>query len=813
MGAWSQDLHYAVRLMRKAPVVTAVAVATVALGVGANTALFTVADAVLLKMLPVREPEQLFGLAKSRQDGQPAEDFSYPLYRELRDAGAGTADLIAYAGLSLNLFVGGVTERVPGELVTENYFAVLGVPAAVGRTFSASGDQPEAVAVLSHGFWQRRFGGDPSVVGNTVHVNGRAVTVVGITPAGFHGTERGSSPALRLPVRLQPQVDAQRDLLERPTASWLRVAGRASPGVDQAGVVARLNPTYQRHQRELIAAAGLPTEVRERLLRSGLVGQPMARGESDFTRRLRSPLLVLGGVVGLILLLACANLASLLLGRVGERERELAVRRALGAGRGRLVRQLLTENLLLALAGGALGVVLSLWAGDILLALLPGRATVALTLQTDLRVLGFALAASLVTGLLFGLVPALHASRAELLPPLKEVPPSGRPARPARLLVVGQVAVALVLLVGAGLFARSLRNLVTLDAGFDRHDLVLVSLDLGSSGYRTDQAPAFYRQLLERLRALPGVRSAAASGVVLLGGGGRRSTILVPGYSPQPDEDMNVSENVVTPGYLTTLGIPLFEGRDLTDHDTAGRPRVAVVNEAFARHFFGGESPVGRRFQSGDQAVEIVGVIRDTRYRSLRDAPPRMALYPLAQEPELAMTLHLRTAVDSRAIAAAVRREVADVDAALPVFGVRSYVQQVATSLQNDRMLAILAAFFGGLALLLASIGLYGVVARAVVGRTREIGVRIALGARPGDVLRLVLGDAGRLAVVGAVLGMAVSLATTQVASGLLFGITPTDPETLAGSVAVLGAVTLLAAYLPARRAARIDPMQALRYE
>jgi predicted permease len=813
-----QDLRFGVRMLRKNPGFTLIAVLTLALGIGANTAIFSLIDVVLLKLLPVKDPTQLVVLAKRREAGPIGPTFSYPLYQDLHERNQVFAGILAYSGVALNLSGNGQTERVAGELVSGNFFAVLGVQPLLGRVFSDADNQaPGAhpVAILSHNCWQRRFASNPGVVGETVRLNSYPFMVVGIAPPGFFGVEVGAAPEVWVPIMMQPQVSEQKGRLQMRNNFWVKLIARLKPGVSEQQAQAATEALYQQINRE---APGLSPGARGYLLQQQLQLRPASQGLSSLRGQFKQPLLILMGVVGLVLLIACANLANLLLARATVRQKEIAVRLALGASRARLVAQLLTESLLLSFLGGLVGLFFAFWATNFLLSFL-SQARFTLELQPDLRVLGFNLGVAVLTGILFGLAPALQATRPNLIETLKnEIPTlSGGGSRfeLRKLLVVSQVALSLLLLIGAGLFVRTLQNLKGIDLGFRADKVLLLSLNPGLNGYNPEQVKSFYAQLLERVNTLPGVQSASFADMPLMGGAWIDG-LEVEGFKGAAGQDMTVSAKNVEPKFFETMGIQLRLGRDFSVQDVANAPKVAIINETLARDFFGNDNPLGQRIGVGEKPQrEIIGVIKDTKYGDLKKQAPRTVYIPLAQTAILGAerTLHVRTAGEPTNLIAAIRHEVETLDKNLPVYNVRTFTELVAQSIYQERLIATLSGFFGLLALLLASLGLYGVMAYAVARRTREIGIRMALGATPGTLLRLVVGQGLKLVLAGVVLGLLGAVALTRLITGLLFGVSPTDPLTFAVIAGVLLLAALLACWIPARRAMKVDPQIALRTE
>ena len=818
-----QDLRFGVRMLLKHKAFTFVAVLSLALGIGANTSIFSLLDALLLKPLPVKQPEQLVAVnaATPSQPGRSFSSFSYPLFREIRERNTVFSDMFARSGFQVSMSASGQTERVRGEVVSGNFFSVLGLNPQLGRLLTEADDQtPGAhpVAVLSFNFWQRRFGADPNIVGKTIYLNNYPFTIIGVAPQGFYSVEVGDAPDVRIPVTMDGQVRPRgnRPILEDRGSSWLSVMARLKPGVSVEQAQAGADNVYQiAREPDVRRVIGETTD--DRNFRSLRINLSSAKtGTSTLSRQFSQPLTVLMCLVGVVLLIACLNVANLLLARATTRQKEIAVRLALGAGRFRLVRQLLTEGFLLAALGGALGLFFARWGTDLLVGFLPQGRT--LEIKPDLRMLGFTLGITLLSALFFGLLPAWQATRPNLIPALKNetvVVLGGRRWELGRLLVVLQVALSLVLLVGAGLFARSLRNLKTVDMGYHTDQVVTMSLDPAQNGYKIEPLRNFYSQLSERLAALPGVKATTFARNVPMSGSFSRFGIEVPGYQARPGEEMAVLFNQVAPQFFATFGAPMLAGREFTAQDTPESPKVVIVNQGLARRFFGSDNALGKRITLENyKDLEIVGVVADAKYRNLKEAPPLTAYIPYSQYEQLGQrTLCVRAAGDVSAIIAAIRQEVRNLDPNLPVYNVKTFAEQINDSVSQERLIALLSSFFGLFALLLASLGLYGVMAYAVTRRTREIGVRMALGAQTASVRWLVLRETLLLALIGIAIGLPAALFSSRLTEGLLFELKPTDPLTITLATLLLLSIAALAGYLPARRATRVDPLVALRHE
>src|SRR5262245_866981 len=814
-----QDLRYGRRMLFKKPGFTVVAALTLALGIGANTAIFSLIDAVLLKTLPVNDPERLVALTSVTGVGERRLSFSYPTFHDLRELNQVFAEIFAYDGLALNLSEGAQTERVSGQLVSGNFFSGLGVKPFLGRVLSPEDDKaPGAhpVAALGHNFWQRRFASDPNVVGKTIHLNGYPYTVIGIAASGFLGVEVGASPEVWVPMMMQPQLSNGDDRLRMRNHFGIKIMARLKPGVNEQQAQLATDLLSRQINSD---APGISPGLRNFLLKQRIELLPAGKGLSSLRSQFKQPLLILMGMVGLVLLIARANVANLLLARAATREKEIAVRLALGASRSRLARQLLTESLLLSLFGALLGLLFAFWVTDLLVNL-AARSRFTLELQPDLRVLGFNLGVAVLTGILFGLAPAIQSTRPDLTSALKNEIPAlasgGRRFELRKILVVAQVALSLLLLVGAGLFVRTLQNLERMDLGFRADKVLLLSMNPGLNRYKPDQARNFYAQLLERVKTLPGVQSASMTDMPLLGGAWVTG-VSIEGYQSRPGQDMSTTAKRVEPKFFETMGIPLLLGRDFADSDGAGAPKVAIINETLARSFWGNENPIGKRIgvESAGPDSEIIGVIKDTKYRYLKEQIPRTVYVPLAQREVRAdeRVLHIRTTGEPKDLIAAIRREARALDKDLPVYNVKTFSELAAEGMSQERIVATLSSFFGLLALLLASIGLYGVMAYAVARRTREIGIRLALGAQSGAVIKLVIRQGMGLVAIGLVIGLAGALALTRFIAGQLYGVGATDPATFAVISLLLMTVALAACYLPARRATKVDPMVALRQE
>jgi predicted permease len=829
LEGFGHDLRFGLRALRKNPGFTAVVILTLALGLGANTAIFSIMDAVLLRSLPVRNSQELVVIGTRDARSGMNTDFSYPRYQDLRDKSTVFAGVLAKAGAEMNVSYAGQNERVRGQLVSGNYFEVLGVQPWIGRLFTQNDDlKPGAhpVAVLSYGFWHRRFGDDASMVGKEILLNDHAITVVGVTPPGFYGTDLSEGADIRVPMMMATvfrPVPANR--LQNRRHSWLEIMARRKPGVTLAQAQASLEVLHlQIIEGE---AAQLPPTVsafnKQRFLESRIRLMPGSQGFGFLQRELEQPLLLVFGVTGVVLLILCANLANLLLARTAARGSEIAVRLTLGAGRLRLLRQWLTESLLLSTLGALAGMVVAVWVRTAVMGFLPADYSSNLDTSLGWRVFGFMLLVSMMTGMLLGLAPAVRASRQQVGPTLQggaRTFASGGGLFSLRGgLIVLQIALSLPLLIGAGLFLHSLQNLRNIATGFDKENVLLATLNPSLNGYSQEKIQNLYGDLLDRIRALPGIRAAALASASPVSGGWDSETVTVEGYAPRQGEEMNPNAAIVSTDYFKTMAIPVIAGREFTAHDTPAAPKVAVINETMAHYFFGDTNPIGKKIGTNDAPgslpdIEIVGVVKDAKYVKLREQPLRHFYLPIGQQPRLfELTLHVRAEGDPRPLVDVVRAQLQKLDPHLPLYDVKLLDTQIDESLTQDRLITWLSSLFGLLATLLAAVGLYGVVAFSVARRTREIGIRMALGALPGDILRAVLGEMGILVATGVVLGLAAALAVGGLLRGMLYGVRPVDPLAFAAAGAVLVSAAAVAAYFPAKRATRVDPIIALRYE
>ncbi len=822
----AQDIQYGARTLLANPGFTATAVLSLALGVGANTAIFSILNAVMLRSLPVEDPKRLVVLQSGGNDY-----FTNPIWEQVRDHQQTFSGALAYGTDRFDLTAGGESHFAEGLWVSADYFRVLGVPAMRGRLFTKDDDRHGCsssgpVAVISDRFWRRHFGSDPNVMGKSIRLNRHPFTVIGITPPWFTGLDVDTAYDVAIPIGCEPILHTDSSALEARSWWWLRILGRLSPGMTLQQAEARMKALAPELNRATLPQNWDADGKRQYLQRSFLL-RPAGTGFSETGRHYRTALFTLMAVVGLVLLIACANIANLLLARAAARQREISVRMAIGAARVRVMRQLITESLLLSICGAAGGLLFAVWGSRLLVRLISRTGSeLELDVRPDFAVLAFAIGVAMLTGLLFGLAPAWRATSVSPNNVLKEhargmVGGSSR-FNLGKGLVIGQVAISLILLVGSGLFLGTLRNLLNTDLGFSRHNILLVRADMMQANVPKADRSRVYRDMVSALRAIPGVVSAAGSAMTPISNMTWNEVTVPEGYSAKSKDDTLTYFNRVSPGYLETMRTPLMAGRDFNDHDDLGAPKVMIISELTARRFFGTGSPIGKTIsldvsyiQPGKRDVyHVIGVAKDAKYESIEEKTLPTAYVTFAQDtdpwPNVNFEVRAGQAVDR--LIPAIRSTIGGINRNISL-EFRNFETQVNESLLQPRMVALLSAFFGGLALLLAMIGLYGITAYGVARRQSEIGIRMALGARPQSVIWLVLRDVTVMLAIGMVLGLAASMAAGRLVESLLFGVKSYDPAPLAIAALVLALATGLAAYLPARRASRLDPMTALREE
>ncbi len=829
-----RNLKLAFRTLVKTPFVTTVAVLSLALGIGANTAIYSLADQVLFQPLPVLEPQRLvnlaapgpkFGSQSCNQAGSCDDVFSYPMFKDLERGQTVLTGLAGHVAMGVNLAVGGEPLSGAAMLVSGSYFPTLGIAAALGRLIGPADDEAIGaghVAVLSYPFWNSRFAGDSAVVGQSLVVNGRTMTIIGVAPRDFAGTTFGSSPEVFVPITMRAALGGF-GAFENRRAYWIYVFGRLKPGVTIEQAQASLNGQYRPLLTDVEAPlqTGMSPATLERFKAKEVRVAPGFRGQSSAHREARTPLLMLFGVTAVVLLIACANIANLLLARGAGRAQEMGTRLALGASRGQLVTQLLTESVLLALLGGIASLAVARVTMALLFSLLPSDAATTMTFTLRPGVLAFAALLALGTGLLFGLFPALHSTRSDLITAIRanagQISGHQHAGRFRAALVTVQISLATALLISAGLFLKSLVNVSRTDLGVQVDDVITFSISPSRSGYDSTASAALFSRVEEALARLPGMTGVTSSMVPLLGGSNWGTSVNVQGYPSGPDVDNGSRFNEVGPGYFRMLGIPILAGREFTAGDVLGGARVAVVNETFARKFQLGRHPLGRfmSLRGPDSLnIEIVGLAQDAKYSDVKDSIPPLFFLPWRQDSDVgSMNFYMRTPLDPTTQLRAIGAMLKQLAPTVPVEDLKTMPDQIRENVFLDRLISILSAVFASLATLLAAVGLYGVLAYTVQQRTREIGVRMALGADARRVRLLIVRQMGVMIAIGGVLGIAAALGLGRLLQSLLYRLEGHDPAVFTASLVVLGVVALAAAYVPVRRASRIDPVQALRYE
>ena len=828
------DLRFALRALRRSPLFSTVAILSIALGIGSNTAIFTLLDQILLRQLPVKDPDKLVMLyQRGAHNGSNMGDrmHSYPIYQDFQQKAKPFAEVLCRRLISTSVTVDEHTERVDAEMVSGNYFSMLGVTAALGRVFNSQEDdrvyQGHPVVVLSYDYWRSRFVEDPKIVGKKILVNNYPMTIVGVSARGFAGLDPALSPQIRVPILMKPAMLPEWNWLQADDrrARWVQVFARLNPGYTVASAGPPMQGLFRQireYEMTLAGARNWSAYSRDQFLKGTLHLEKASTGYSSLRNNFSTALIVLMCMVGLVLLIACANVANLLIARAFARQKEIAIRLSIGASRAQLVRQMLVESLVLSAAGGLAGIGLAMAMTRGLLALIPAEGNpVLIRPEPDLRILLFTLGLTFLTGLIFGLAPALRASRPDLWTTLKDTVGSiagrGGSLFVRKGLVTAQVALSFLLLFGAGLFVRSLQNLKGTDTGFrDIDNLVTFQLSPALSGYDAPHVMHFYQEALDRIRAMPGVKSAAFITVPLLHGWEWDNSMSVEGHKAQDGEDMQAFMNSPSPGYFATMGIPILEGRDFNSRDVKENSRVAIVNRHFAQHYFGDKSAVGRHLGRGNGPgtkfdTEIVGVVADTLYEGPRQGVRRQVFIP--NWGNASASFYVRTTMGSSSAYGALRNEVKKLNASVPLYEMKTLGAQLDQVVLTERLIALLSAGFGALATLLAVIGLYGVMAFAVARRTREMGVRIALGARPGLVIWLVMKEVLLLLSLGLAIGVPAAVALGRFVAAQLYGIKASDPSIAGFTMLVLIAASAAAGLIPAHRASRIDPMVALRYD